>query len=65
MNINKLPKACRNMVRAYSTYGYHVARSDLVNAIKLVRRNDKNRRIYIVKEGPFKGVSFLRKEDMP
>ncbi len=60
-DFTRLPEGCQHMVeQLYNlTPGYRLVRSDTVNALKLERQSIKNPTIYVVKSGPFKGVTFL------
>ncbi len=64
-DFTRLPEGCRHIVeQLYTHSGYRLARTDIVNALKLTRTPEqwtRNLTIYVVKTGPFKGVSFLRR----
>ena len=62
-DFERLPEGCRNLVREFYNHPmcYRLARSDIVNALKLERQSKHNPIIYVVKSGPFRGVAFLRR----
>ena len=61
IDFRRLPKGTHSMVRNYYRDGYQLTRPDSANALKLMRAKKPNQTVYIVKAGPFVGLSFLRK----